>query len=48
MPAHGWKLSDKQVAAVITYIRNSWGSAASAVSASEVKSLRQQLSQRAD
>ena len=29
-----------QVAAVATYIRNSWGNAASAVSASEVKKLR--------
>lgn len=27
MPAFGWKLSDKQAAAVITYIRNSWGNA---------------------
>jgi mono/diheme cytochrome c family protein len=24
MPARGWKLSDEQVAAVVTYIRNSW------------------------
>ena len=48
MPAHGWKLSDEQVAAVITYIRNSWGNVASAVSAGEVKNARRQLSQRTD
>jgi mono/diheme cytochrome c family protein len=48
MPAHGWKLSDEQVAAVVTYIRNSWGNAASVVSASDVKSARRQLSQRTD
>jgi mono/diheme cytochrome c family protein len=40
MPAHGWKLSDEQVAAVITYIRNSWGNAAPPVTASDVKSIR--------
>lgn len=48
MPAQGWKLSDEQVAAVVTYIRNSWGNAASAVSASDVKRVRRQLSQRTD
>jgi mono/diheme cytochrome c family protein len=46
MPAHGWKLSDDEVAAVVTYIRNSWGNAASAVSASDVKNLRRELSQQ--
>jgi mono/diheme cytochrome c family protein len=40
MPAQGWKFSDEQVAAVITYIRNSWGNAASPVKASDVKSIR--------
>jgi mono/diheme cytochrome c family protein len=48
MPGHGWKLSDEQVAAVITYIRNSWGNAASAVSPSDVNRARRQLSQRTD
>jgi mono/diheme cytochrome c family protein len=43
MPALGWKLSDNEVAAVVTYIRNSWGNAASAVSASDVKSARRQF-----
>jgi mono/diheme cytochrome c family protein len=40
MPAYGWKLSDQQAAAVLTYIRNSWGNAASAVSAGQVKDQR--------
>ena len=48
MPALGWKLSDAEVAAVVTYIRNSWGNAASAVPASDVESARRQLSQRTD
>jgi mono/diheme cytochrome c family protein len=43
MPALGWKLSDAQVAAVVTYIRNSWGNAASAVSASDVSRVRKQI-----
>ncbi len=40
MPAYGWQLSDEQVAAVTTFIRNSWGHASSAVSASDVVSAR--------
>jgi len=48
MPALGWKLSDAEVAAVVTYIRNSWGNTASAVPASDVESVRQQLSRRTD
>jgi mono/diheme cytochrome c family protein len=43
MPAYDWKLDDAQVAAVATYIRNSWGNAASAVTADEVKKLRGKL-----
>lgn len=45
MPAFDWKLSDEQVAAVITYVRNSWGNAAAAVSGGEVKSQREALSE---
>ena len=48
MPAFGWKLSDTDVAAVITYIRNSWGNAASPISADDVGSARRQLSRRTD
>jgi mono/diheme cytochrome c family protein len=36
MPTFAWKLSDDQAAAVLTYIRNSWGAAAPAVDASQV------------
>jgi mono/diheme cytochrome c family protein len=40
MPAFGWKLTDPQAAAVLTYIRNSWGNAAPAVDARQVNKLR--------
>lgn len=42
MPRFDWKLNDAQTAAVITYIRNNWGNAAPAVSADDVKKLRQE------
>jgi len=48
MPQFGWILDDDQVADVVTYIRNAWGNAAPAVSASEVKKLRQTLVERSD
>lgn len=43
MPAFGWKLNDQQVAAVLTYVRNTWGNAAPAVDASAVASARKDL-----
>jgi mono/diheme cytochrome c family protein len=43
MPAFNWKLTDAQVAAVATYVRNHWGNAAPPVSPAQVKSLRRQL-----
>lgn len=43
MPSFAWKLSDEQVAAAATYLRNSWGNAAGAVSADEVAKARAQL-----
>lgn len=43
MPAMGWKLSDDQIAAVLTYIRNSWGNAAAAVAGKDAAKLRAQL-----
>lgn len=43
MPAFGWQLTDAQVAAVTTYIRNSWTHAAPAVSAHEVRDARETL-----
>ena len=40
MPPFDWRLDDAQVAAVLTYIRNSWGNAAGRVSANTVESQR--------
>lgn len=40
MPAFDWKLSDSNVADVMTYIRNSWGNAATAVSEQDVAKAR--------
>jgi len=43
MPAFDWKLTDAQIAAVATYVRNSWGNAAAPVTPSSVKTLRDDL-----
>jgi mono/diheme cytochrome c family protein len=43
MPAFDWRLSDAQAAAVLTYIRNSWGNAAGPISAGAVTSQRASL-----
>ena len=43
-----WLLTDDQVAAVLTYIRNSWGNAASSVSAAEVTEARHTFVERSD
>jgi mono/diheme cytochrome c family protein len=40
MPAFGRFLTDDQIAAVATYIRNAWGNAAPAVTAEQVKHMR--------
>ena len=40
MPSFGFRLSDEQIAAVVTYVRNSWGHAAPALSASDVHKQR--------
>jgi mono/diheme cytochrome c family protein len=48
MPEFGWLLKDDQVAAVVTYIRNAWGNAASPVTATEVGKARQALVERSD
>jgi mono/diheme cytochrome c family protein len=44
MPSLGFRLNDEQVAAVVTYVRNSWGNAASPVTAEMVKALRERVS----
>jgi mono/diheme cytochrome c family protein len=43
MPAYAWQLTDAQVAAVGTYIRNSWGHASPSVSEGDVSSARAKL-----
>lgn len=40
MPDFGWRLTDQQVANVVTFIRQSWGNKASPVTSDEVKKLR--------
>lgn len=47
MPSFHWKLSDSQVAAVITYIRNSWDNTASSVKPDQVADIRQKLNLKA-
>ena len=47
MPSFAWRLSDADIAAVITYIRNAWGNAAPQVSVSEVSNMRQALHRQA-
>jgi mono/diheme cytochrome c family protein len=44
----GWILSDDQVAAVVTFIRNAWGNSAPAVSTGDVHQARQALVERSD
>ncbi|WP_249673413.1 c-type cytochrome [Pseudomonas abieticivorans] len=43
MPSFGWKLNDGDIAAVLTYVRNSWGNAAPGVSAQQVAKARAAL-----
>jgi mono/diheme cytochrome c family protein len=48
MPSFAWQLSDAQIAAVLTYVRNGFGSPAPAVSASDVSTARKDLRPRTD
>ena len=43
MPPLGWRLDDDEAAAVITYVRNTWGNAAPAVTAQQVAKMRDAL-----
>ncbi len=43
MPGYRAQLNDEEIAAVTTYLRNSWGHAASAVSAGQVSKARRAL-----
>ncbi len=46
MPAMGAALSDEDLAAVLTYIRSSWGNKASPISAEQVKAIRAEIGNR--
>jgi mono/diheme cytochrome c family protein len=48
MPSFGWQLRDDQIAAVATYIRNSWGKAATPVSADDVAKQKSDLAPRTE
>ena len=48
MPSLGFRLNDDQIAAVVTYVRNSWGNAAPPVSAETVRTLRGKITGIAD
>jgi mono/diheme cytochrome c family protein len=48
MPSFAWKLGDREIAAVLTYVRNSWGLAAPAVTTDEVAAARRSLAERAE
>jgi len=41
MPRFDWKLDDRQVADVLTYVRNAWGNRAPAVTARQVEKVRE-------
>jgi mono/diheme cytochrome c family protein len=44
MPSLGYRLNDSQVAVVVTYVRKSWGKAASRVDPDTVRVLRSRVS----
>jgi mono/diheme cytochrome c family protein len=46
MPSFAWKLTDGEIADVITFLRNSWGNEAAAVSAADVGEVRKRLDLR--
>jgi mono/diheme cytochrome c family protein len=43
MPSFAWKLSDREIADVATFIRNSWGNEAVGLSVSDVQEVRRHL-----
>ena len=48
MPAFGWKLSNQDIADVLTYIRASWGNKAEPVKAAKIADVRKQIAKNAD
>jgi mono/diheme cytochrome c family protein len=43
MPSFGWRLTDEQVANILTYVRNNWGNQAPAISPETVRRIRSEL-----
>jgi mono/diheme cytochrome c family protein len=43
MPSFAWRLTDEQVANILTYVRNNWGNQAPAISPETVKRIRSDL-----
>lgn len=43
MPSFGWRLTDQQVADILTYVRNNWSNQAPAISPETVKRIRSEL-----
>jgi mono/diheme cytochrome c family protein len=41
MPAYAGKMSNEEIAAVVTYMRNAWGNAASPVTPDQVSAARE-------
>jgi mono/diheme cytochrome c family protein len=48
MPSYGWQLDDSEVAAVLTYIRNSWGAAGHPIESEQVSKVRRDTALRPD
>ncbi|OAF10219.1 alcohol dehydrogenase [Bradyrhizobium centrolobii] len=48
MPSYGWQLDDRQVTAVLNYVRNSWGGAAPSIDAGRVTRVRSDTASRSD
>jgi alcohol dehydrogenase (quinone), cytochrome c subunit len=48
MPAFAWRLSDRDVADLVNFIRSSWGNSASGASAGDVAGVRKALAHHAD
>lgn len=46
MPAMGAAMTDEQLAAVLTYIRQSWGNKASEITPDQVKAIRTEVGNR--
>ncbi|HEY4972245.1 MAG TPA: c-type cytochrome [Steroidobacteraceae bacterium] len=43
MPSFAWKLTDDEIADLTTYLRNSWGNQAAAISSAEIAAMRKRL-----